>query len=188
MTDPAVLAADAEDARAALAAATAVLAAGAAWRPVEVGRLTSLSAVAYRFLRSRDTLRAVSVRLVAGTPYKEGTTPVATVFNLADTDSVSFSLTGLDAKGAATDLPAGFSAAWTLADPDATGAVLTPSADSTTAVLGAGVPDSNLMVSVAVTVTNPDGTTTVINGAEAVVVTATAAVTVGIVPGTPAPA
>lgn len=110
---------------------------------------------------------------------------MATVFNLADTDSVPFSLAGLDAKGASVPLPDGFSAAWSLADPDATGAVLTSSADNTTAVLSAGVPDSNLMVSVAVTITNPDGTTSVLNGAEAVVVTATEATTVGIVAGTP---
>ena len=80
-------------------------------------------------------------------------------------------------------LQAGYTAAWSLADPDSTGATLTPSADTTSATLGAGVPDSNLMVSVVVT--NPDGST--ISGAEAVVVQASEAVTVGLVPGTPTP-
>ena len=107
-------------------------------------------------------------------------------FTLDDTDEVVFSLTGQDAKGAAVALPAGFTAAWTLADPDSTGAVLTPSADTTTATLAAGVPDSNLMVSVVVTYTDPvTGQPDTLNGAEAVIVQATAATTVGLVAGTP---
>ena len=110
---------------------------------------------------------------------------MATVFDLSDADEVVFTLTGLDAAGNAVPLPAGFSAAWTLADPDATGAVLTPSADTASAALSAGVPDSNLLVSTAVTITNPDGSTSVLNGAEAVVVQAGDAATVGIVAGTP---
>jgi hypothetical protein len=59
--------------------------------------------------------------------------------------------------------------------------VLTVSADTTTATVAAGVPDTNLMLSVVVT--NPDGST--LNGAEAIVVVATAATTVSLVAGTP---
>ena len=108
---------------------------------------------------------------------------MTTIFNLDDTDEVTLTLTGLDAKGAVVPLPAGFTAAWTLADPDSSGAVLTPSEDTASAVLGAGTPDANVMVSVAVT--DPDGT--VLNGAEAFIVQPTAATTIGIVPGTPVP-
>lgn len=138
--------------------------------------------LAYRWLQRRDSIRAVSVEITPGTPRKEGTTVTAT-FTLDDTAEVTFSLTGLDAKGAAVPLPDGFTAAWSLADPDASGAVLTPSEDATTAVLAGGVPDTNLMISV--TVTEADGTT--LEGAEAVIVQATAATTVGLVAGTPAP-
>ena len=73
---------------------------------------------------------------------------MTTTFNLDDTDEVVFSLTGLDAKGASVALDSGFTAAWTLADPDPTGAVLTVSDDTTTATVAAGVPDSNLLLSV----------------------------------------
>jgi len=141
----------------------------------------------YAWLRARPTVRPAAIRIIPGTPYPEGTSPVTTTFDLSDADEVEFTLTGLDVKNAPVPLPDGFTAAWTLTDPDSTGAVLTPSADNTTAVLSAGVPDSNLMVSVSVTVTSPDGSTTVMQGAEAVIVTASDAVTVGIVPGTPAP-
>lgn len=186
--DAAYLLADAEDRRAALHEASII-----AVTRGDVGLLTgetALLAIAernYHFLRNRDTLRAVAIQIVPGTPHKEGTPDMATVFNLADTDEVVFSLTGLDAKDAAVPLPAGFTAAWSLADPDSTGAVLTASADTSTATLAAGVPDTNLMVNVSVTIANPDGSTSTLLGAEAVIVTATAPTTVGIVPGTPTP-
>ena len=182
MTDD-FLAEDALDRRAALTFA------GEAYRadPYRAERIWQrLADQAYRWLRWRDSLRAVTIKIVPGQPRQEGTEPVTTTFNLADTDEVPFTLVGLDAKLADAPLPAGFTAAWTLADPDSSGAVLTVSDDTTTATLSAGVPDTNLMVSVAVTVTNPDGSTTTLPGAEAVVVTATAATTVGLVPGTPA--
>ena len=188
MSDAAYLQADAEDRRAALHEAAII-----AVTRGDVGLLTgeasllSLAERNYRYLRNRDTLRAVAIEIIPGNPYPEGTTPVTATFDLSDVDEVVFSLTGLDAKGATTALPSGFTAAWSLADPDSTGATLTPSADTTTATLAAGVPDSNLMVSVTVTITNPDGSTTTLQGAEAVVVQASAATTVGLVPGTPTP-
>ena len=179
MTDRTYLEEDALDRRAALGFAGAL-----AWAdPDRAGREWRRNAdQAYRWLQRRDTMRAVSVEITPGIPRPEGIT-VTTTFNLDDTDEVTFSLTGLDAKGAAVPLAAGFTAAWSLADPDASGAVLTVSEDTATAVVGAGVPDVNLMLSVAVT--DPDGT--VLNGAEAIVVQATAATTVGLVAGTPVP-
>lgn len=175
------LTADALDRRAALAAAAGL---GIPTMP----HVLTAAAQAYGWLRQRETLRPTSIEIVPGTPRKEGSPPMAIPFSLADTDEVTFSLTATDAKGAPVGaLPAGFTAAWSLADPDSTGAVLTPSADGSTAVLSAGVPDSSLMVSVAVTITNPDGSTSVLNGAEAVIVTAGPATGVAIVPGTPTP-
>lgn len=174
----AYLLADAEDARTALQVAA-----------VANDGFTSLlerAQACYGWLRSRQTLRPAAIRLTPGTPHPEGH-PVTTTFNLADTDEVTFSLTGLDAKNAEVPLPSGFTATWELADPDTSGAVLTPSADGSTAVLSSGVPDTNLMISVSVSVTNPDGSTTTMTGAEAVIVQATAATTVGLVPGTPQP-
>jgi hypothetical protein len=182
MGDDAYLAADAEDRRAALHEASALAAARG-----DIGLVTgeqtwiALAEAAYRFLRTRDSLRATRVSIVPGTPYPEGSTPVTTTFDLNDTDQVEFTLAGADAKGAAVPLDSGFTAAWTLADPDATGATLTVSADTTNATVAAGVPDTNLMLSVVVT--NPDGST--LNGAEAIVVLATAATTVSLVAGTP---
>lgn len=186
--DAAYLAADAADAHAALAVA-AELAAHREDVHVRDGLLVPpghthwlmLAGQAYRWLRDRTSLHATSIQIVPGTPYKEGTIPMTTTFNLDDTDEVQFSLTGQDAKGASVPLDTGFTAAWSLADPDSTGATLTVSADTTTAVVAAGVPDSNLLLSVVVT--NPDGST--LNGAEAIVVQATAATTVGLVAGTP---
>jgi hypothetical protein len=184
--DDGALLADALDARAALVAATVLHEPRSSWQPADITRFTAVASGAYRWLRSRGTLRVTSIQIVPGTPHPEGA-PVATVFDLSDADEVTFTLTGKDAAGASVPLPDGFSAAWTLADPDATGAVLTPSADNSSSTLGSGVPDSNLLVSVAVTITNADGSTSVLNGAEAVIVQAGDAVTVGIVPGTPTP-
>jgi hypothetical protein len=188
-TDEAYLQADAADRRAALAGATQIVASRG---DCGLGRdgdrdWLQLAERGYRFLRARDSLRAVSLQITPGTPYKEGSTPVTATFDLSDTYEVVFSLTGLDAKDAAVPLPAGFTATWALADPDSTGATLTASADTTTATLAAGVPDSNLMVSVSVAIPNPDGSTTTLTGAEAVIVQASAATTVGLVAGTPAP-
>jgi hypothetical protein len=184
----AYLDADAADARAALANATQIVASrGDCGFDGGDGDWLRLAERGYRFLRARDSLRAVSLQLIPGTPYKEGSTPVTATFDLSDTYQVVFSLTGLDAKDAAVPLPAGFTATWSLADPDSTGATLTASADTTTATLAAGVPDSNLMVSVSVAITNPDGSTTTLAGAEAVIVQASDATTVGLVAGTPAP-
>jgi hypothetical protein len=195
--DAAYLAADAADRRAALAAAVDLAShredvhvrdgrnedGDAQYVPPEHVHWLSLADSAYRWLRNRSTLHAVRVQLVPGTPHLEGTAnPMTTTFTLDDTDQVEFTLTGLDAKGASVALDSGFTAAWTLADPDSTGAVLTVSADTTTATVAAGVPDSSLLLSVVVT--NPDGST--LSGAEAIVVQATAAATVGLVAGTPA--
>jgi hypothetical protein len=180
MTDDAYLAADAEDRRAALNAATALLAARGDLSPPE---WLTHATIAYRWLRSRDSLTAIRVSIVPGTPYLEGTQPMTATFSLDDTDQVVFTLTGQDAKGADVPLDAGYTAAWSLADPDSSGAVLTVSDDTTSATVAAGVPDTNLMLSVVVT--NPDSST--LNGAEAIIVLATAATTVGLVAGTPAP-
>jgi hypothetical protein len=180
------LATDTADRRAALAGALqAALSDRTRHRPGEPpgDEWLELASRAYRWLRNRDSLQATGVKIVPGKPVPEGSIPMATTFDLSDVQSVSFSLAGQDAKGAPVPLAAGFTAAWSLADPDASGATLTASADGTTAELAAGVPDTNLMVSVAVT--NPDGS--VLNGAEAVIVVASAVATVGIVPGIPTP-
>lgn len=100
--------------------------------------------------------------------------------NLEDTQQVGFTLTGADAKGSPVPLDSGFTAVWSLDDPSGTGAVLTPSADTTSAELAAGTPGT---VTVNVTVTSPDGST--LTGAEAVIVTAGPAATIALVAGTP---
>ena len=180
--DPAYLEADATDARAALRAAVDLLAGGF----VTEQTFMQVATDSYHFLRSRVSLRAVRLSLIPGESRKEGS-PMTTTFNLTDTDEVTFTLAGQDAKGIAVPLPDGVTWAWSLADPDATGATLTVSADTLSAVVAAGVPDSNLLLSVSGTVTNPDGSTTDITGAEAIIVVAGPAVTVGLVPGTPSP-
>ena len=177
MDDGQYLSEDARDRRAALAFAQAFVYSNPRrdefdWPP--------LADEAYRWLRRRESLRAVAVTITPGIPRLEGTDMTAT-FDLSDTDEVTFSLTGQDAKGADVPLADGCTAAWSLADPDSTGAVLAVSEDTTTATVSAGVPDSNLMLSVVVT--NPDGST--LSGAEAIIVQATAATTVGLVAGTP---
>lgn len=191
LDDDAWLAADFQDRHAALEEAARVATARGDISLADPDRRDYVLNVAsrfYRWLRDRDTLHPVSLQIIPGTPYKEGTTPVTTTYTLDDTSEVPFSLTGLDAKGAPVPLPAGYTASWTLADPDSTGATLTPSADGTTAVLAAGTPDSNLMVSVVVNFTDPvSGQPVTLDGAEAVIVQATAATTVGLVAGTPAP-
>ena len=63
-------------------------------------------------------------------------------FDLSDTQEVVFTLEGNDAKGASVPLEAGVTAAWSLADPDSSGAVLTVSADTLSATVSAGVPDT----------------------------------------------
>jgi hypothetical protein len=176
--DATYLTEDARDRRAALAFAQAFVYSNPAreefaWPP--------LADEAYRWLQRRDSLHAVSLEIIAGTPRKEGSTAMTATFNLSDTDEVVFTLEGNDAKGASVPLEAGITAAWTLADPDSSGAVLTVSEDTLSATVAAGVPDTNLMLSVVVT--NTDGST--LSGAEAIVVQATAATTVGLVAGTP---
>jgi hypothetical protein len=104
---------------------------------------------------------------------------VTTTFDLSDTDAVTFTLTGLDAKGAPTAAPSD-TWTWALADPDTSGAVLAVSADTLSATVSAGVPDTNLLLTVT-------GATTALTGAEAIVVQATAAATVGLTAGTPVP-
>ncbi len=58
----------------------------------------------YHFLRSRDSLRTVRIELIPGQPREEGS-PMTMSFDLQDTDEVTFTLQGQDAKGAATALP-----------------------------------------------------------------------------------
>ena len=182
MSDAAYLAEDAEDCRHALAAAVDL-----ASRRGDIGlhhdkepHWLALADCAYRFLRSRDSLRAIRVSIVPGTPYLEGTSPMTTTFNLDDTDEVVFSLTGRR-QGRLRAAGRGLHRRVDARRPDSTGAVLTVSDDTTTATVAAGVPDSNLLLSVVVT--NPDAST--LSGAEAIIVQATAATTVGLVAGTP---
>lgn len=173
---------DADDRRAALESATALVAANNAGYlpPHEVETaLTHLADAAYLWLRGRDSLKAVRLELLAGTPYPEGGTPMTATIDLSDTDSLPFSLGGTDAKGASVPAPSD-TWAWTLTDPDVSGAVLTVSTDTTSAVVAAGTPTANLSLSVA-------GANTGLQGAEAIIVQATAATTVDLVPGTPAP-
>ena len=173
--------ADTADAHAALAAAASVMAAAAAgaWKPPPPRYLTDLAETAYRWLRRRDSLRAASITLTPGTPRAEGTPDMTTVFNLNDTDQVEFTLQAQDAKGAPVDVPAD-TWTWALADPDASGAVLTVAGDTLSAVVAAGTPDANLMLSVS-------GDASGLAGAEAIIVQATAAATIGLVAGTPVP-
>lgn len=170
-----VLTEDAEDRRAALAAATALLA-GA--HPAEVrGDVIIVADHAYRWLRARDTLRPAAIQIIAGTPYNEGSSPVTATINLDDTAQVDFSLGGTDAKGAEVGAPSD-TWTWTLTDPDSSGASVTPSADTTSATVAAGTPTANLLLSVA-------GQNSGLQGAEAIIVQATAATTISLTAGTP---
>jgi hypothetical protein len=183
VTDDAFLAADAADRRAALAAAVDL----ASHRDdVHVGNgephlcyWLSVADDAYHWLRARTTLHAVRVSIVPGMPYQEGSNPMTATIDLSDTDELPFTLTGLDAKDAQVPAPTD-TWAWTLNDPDSSGAVLTVSTDTLSATVAAGQPTPNLSLSVA-------GASTGLTGAEAIIVQATAAATVGLVPGTPAP-
>lgn len=183
MTPPeerlAYLEADHEDRLAALEAATAVIASPLVVQDINdhAGWL-SLADRAYRWLQQRDSLHAVRIELIAGTPRKEGS-PVTTNFNLEDDDQVIFSLTGLDSKGASVPAPSD-TWAWSLGDPDSSGASLAVSDDTLTATVSGGVPDTNLVLTVA-------GQSTGITGAEAIIVTAGPVTTVGLVAGTPSP-
>lgn len=169
---------DALDRRAALDAATALVqrAPHSPWHDTR-GTWLGLADGAYRWLRRRDTLRAVAIQIVPGTPYPEGTTPVTATINLDDTAELPFTLGGADAKNIAVPAPAD-TWTWTLSDPDASGAVLTVSDDTTSATVAAGVPTANLLLSVA-------GAATGLQGAEAIIVQATAATTIALVAGTP---
>jgi len=181
------MAEDADDRRAALAAA--VIMAG---RRLEVSvadgfiatgqpHWLNLATSAYRWLRQRDSLKAVSLVLVPGTPYPEGSTPMGTTFDLSDTDSVVFTLGGVDAKGAAVPAPAD-TWTWTLDDPDSTGSVLTVSPDTTSATVAAGTPDTTGTLTL-----NVSGATSGLVGAESILVVASAATAISIVPGAPSP-
>lgn len=174
LPDYGALAEDAADRRAALSAAVTLL---GQIELIRRGELVTLADHAYRWLRSRDTLRATSIQLIPGKPYLEGTTPMTATINLDDTAQVGFTLGGEDAKGVEVGAPAD-TWAWTLNDPDASGAVLTVSADTLSATVAAGTPTSNLSLSVA-------GANTGLTGAEAIVVQATAATTISLVAGTP---
>lgn len=180
-----LFAADAADRRAALQNATDLMASlfeGQAPRhPAAVEGMTDpwlyLATSAYRWLRCRETLRVARIELTPGTPRKEGTPDMATTFNLQDDNEVTFTLTGFDDKGASVAAPAD-TWSWSLADPDSSGAVLTVSDDTLSATVAGGTPDTNLMLSVA-------GATTGLTGAEAIIVLAGPATTIGLVAGDP---
>ena len=169
---------DAIDRRTALNAAVALITADDDVNPREAHHLIPWADDLYYWLRQRVTLRAVSLTLTPGTPIPEGTTPMATTFTLPDNDEVTFTLGGLDAKGAATSAPAD---TWnySLSDPDSSGAVLTVADDTLSATVAAGTPTANLALSVS-------GMNTGLSASCAITVEAGAAVSVDLVPGTPA--
>lgn len=192
MTDEAFLAADAADRRAALAAAVDLAShredvhVSAGERQPWPVHWLSLAGEAYQWLRERDSLRIASIQIVPGIPYPEGTQPMTATFDLTATDEDVFTLTAADANGNPVPLPAGYTASWTLSDPSSTGAVLTPSADTTSVTL-APVAVGTLTINTTVTVTNSNGSTSTYEGAEAVIVSAGPIDTIAIVPGTPTP-
>jgi len=169
-------AADATDRRHALSVAASLR----QWEPGDENWLRAAEN-AYRWLRQRDSLRAVAVVLCPGTPQPEGTDPMATIFDLSDTDQVTFTIGGLDAKGAPVAAPAD-TWAWNLQDPDSTGAVLTVSDDTLSATVAAGTPDTTGTLLLTIT-----GATTGLTGAEAILVQPSAVETIALVPGTPSP-
>lgn len=174
---------DATDRRVALSAATEIVAAKEDFG-VAAGEKSWLliAEQGYQFLRSRDSLRAVALRLIAGTPSPEGEAPMApAVIDLSDINELPFTLGGTDAKGAAVSAPAD-TWTWTLADPDNTGATLTVSADTTSATVAAGNPDSTGTLTLNVT-----GQNTGLTGAQAILVVASAATAIDLVAGTPTP-
>jgi hypothetical protein len=189
MPDDGYFAEDATDRRAALAAAVSMAShRGDIHLHHDAGdpHWLGLADSAYRWLRERDSLRIVSVQIIPGTPYPEGTSPMTSTFDLSATSDDVFTLMGADANGNQIPLPANYTAAWSLLDPASTGAVLTPSEDTTSATL-APVLVGTVTLDVTVTVTNSDGSTSTFQGAEAVIVSPGPIDTIAIVPGTPTP-
>jgi hypothetical protein len=178
MDDQAYLAEDARDRRAALAFAQAFVY-GVQGRE-EFG-WPPLADEAYRWLQRRDSIRAVSIQLIAGEPRnEEGTPAMSSVIDLSDIQEVPFTLGGTDAKGASVAAPSD-TWTWTLADPDATGATVTVSADTTSAVVAAGSPDTTGVLTLTVT-----GQNSGLTGSQAIDVVASAATAIQLVEGTPA--
>lgn len=173
--DAAYFAEDATDRRAALTAAVTLASSRGDIAP---GEWESLANLAYRWLRDRDSLHATSISLVPGTPQPEGTA-MSTTFDLSDVDQVTFTLSAADAKGADVPVPSD-TWTWALADPDNTGSTLTVSADTLSATVAAGTPDTTGTLTLSVT-----GQTSGLTGAEAILVVASAATTIGLVAGTP---
>ena len=184
MTDAAYLDADADDRRAALKAATAIIQAAAPQFWGEGPGMPPADAWlehadhAYRWLRRRDSLKAAALVIIPGLPYPEGT-PMGTTFDLSDTQEAVFSLGAVDAKNAPVPAPTD-TWTWLLADPDNTGSVLTVSADTTTATVAAGNPDTTGTLTLTVS-----GATSGLTGAEAILVVASAATAITIEAGTP---
>ena len=167
---------DAEDRRAALRCAVDLALESGNHSGV---RITADANYFYAWLRWRDTMRAVSIVLQPGTSSQEGTSAMATTFEMADNDQVTFTLDGKDAKGADVPSPSD-SLNWSLADPDGSGAVLTVSGDTLSAVVAAGTATANLVLSAA-------GQSSGLSGQCAITITAGPAVAVDLVPGTPTP-
>lgn len=179
----AYLKADAEDRRAALKAATELVAGTERrqWPPWGGSRedLDGWLAVAHRayaWLRERVSLQAVELILIPGQPSTEGKPRMTTSLNLQDDQEVAFSLGGVDDKGVQVDAPAD---TWTWSSDDATGAIvtLTVSDDTTSAEVAAVAPGTATITVV--------GGNTGLQGAEAIIVTAGPAVTIDLVPGEP---
>jgi hypothetical protein len=183
MADDAYLQADAEDRRTALARAVELASkrGDVGLHGSEVGggvHWLRLADDAYYWLRNRVSLRASTITLDPGTPVKEGTPMTATI-DLSDVDQVTFTLSAADAKGASVPVPTD-TWSWSLSDPDGTDSVLTVSADTLSATVAAGTPDTTGTLTLTVT-----GQNTGLTGAEAILVVASAASVIGLEAGTP---
>jgi hypothetical protein len=176
MDEHTYLAEDARDRRAALAFAQAYVYGVQGRQEFE---WPPLADEAYRWLQRRDSLRAVSIQLIAGEPRnEEGTPAMSAVIDLSDIQEIPFTLGGLDAKDASVPAPAD-TWVWSLADPDGTGATFTPSADTTSCVVAAGSPDTTGVLTLTVT-----GQNTGLTGSQAIDVVASAATAIALVAGT----
>jgi hypothetical protein len=175
MDEQTYLAEDARDRRAALAFAQAYVYGVQGRQEFEWPPLAN---EAYRWLQRRDSLRAVTIQLIAGEPRNEGEPAMSAVIDLSDIQEIPFTLGGTDAKGASVPAPAD-TWTWTLADPDDTGATATPSADTTSCVVAAGSPDTTGVLTLTVT-----GQNTGLTGSQAIDVVASAATAIALVAGT----
>ncbi|HXJ25633.1 MAG TPA: hypothetical protein VNH17_08030 [Streptosporangiaceae bacterium] len=181
VTSPAdefTLAQDAEDRRAALAAAVSL----AGINEYTMQHVIAPASLIYAWLRRRDTLRAFYVFIVPltrGTAFTEGNTPMDTTYSGSNDGDIVFTLSGVDSRNSQVPVPSD-TWSWSLADPDSSGAVLNVAADALSVTVTPGTPTSSLVLSVA-------GASTGDQAQCAITITAGAAVGVEIVPPAPAP-